>query len=147
MYPICFIIHLIPLVLRDLFICRKFGKNGAKYEHRRQVDVAEGYGPTWPRRLMPCGVSWPPCGPATSLIRERGSTRLHHHWFNVDLINGQDGAVLDPWAHCHPLERLQPTSKPPFCPNNRLTCHATAIWRATKALRSRGGGIQRQPTP
>jgi hypothetical protein len=42
-------------------------------------------------------------------------------------FKGQDGMALDPWVHRHRLGRLQPTLESTSCPNNRLTCHATAI--------------------
>jgi hypothetical protein len=87
------------------------------------------------------------CGHATSLIRGRGSTRLHHRWFNVGLINGQNWAALVPWAHHHTLEELQPTSKPTYCPNNRLTYHEIAIRDPIHAVGSKGGGSKGWPTP
>jgi hypothetical protein len=50
MCRICFIIHLVPLVLVELFVCRNFGQNGDKYTHSRQVDVVGGLGATWAHR-------------------------------------------------------------------------------------------------
>jgi len=53
MCRIYFIIHLVPLVHGNIFVCRNFGQNSDKYTHRRQVDVAEGLGATWAHRSTP----------------------------------------------------------------------------------------------
>ena len=48
----------------------------------------------------------PPCGPATSLIRGRASTRPLQRYPMSVCFKGQDGAALDPWIHHHTLEEL-----------------------------------------
>jgi hypothetical protein len=55
MCRICFIIHLVPLVHGNIFVCRNFDQNGDKYTHRRQVDMVGGFGATWAHRLAPQG--------------------------------------------------------------------------------------------
>jgi hypothetical protein len=95
-----------------------------------------GHGPTWPRWLAP------------PRHRSTPHVALPHHWSmggtpqvlsTLDptsvSFKGWDEGALDPWVHRHTLGGVQPTSKPPYCPNKRLTCQSNHLWGATKALR------------
>ena len=55
MCRICFIIHLVPPVHGNIFVCGNFGQNGDKYTHRRQVDVVGGLGDTRAHQPSPQG--------------------------------------------------------------------------------------------
>ena len=59
MCRILFIIHLVPLVLVELFICKKLiakmDQNSDKYGQRSQVDLAVGLGAHMPCQLAPQG--------------------------------------------------------------------------------------------
>jgi hypothetical protein len=106
MCRICFIIHLVPLVHGNIFVCRNFGQNGDKYTHRRQVDMVGGLRATWAHRLAPQGRHQPPSATlalATSPIPRSGSTSSPMHWFKLVCINGHDGVVMD----------LEPSNWPP----------------------------------
>jgi hypothetical protein len=147
MCRICFIIHLVPLVHGNIFVCRNFGQNGDKYTHRRQVDMVGGLRATWAHRLAPQGRHQPPSATlalATSPIPRSGSTSSPMHWFKLVCINGHDGVVLDPWVHCHGLRALQLTSKPLYLQNFDMCRLHNRLCEPTKALRSKGGEIKGQ---
>jgi hypothetical protein len=135
MCRICFIIHLVPLVHGNIFVCRNFGQNGHKYTHRRQVDVARGQGAYMPRRPVPHRF---PLVPHLPLPRHRSVGEVLQAFSNVDLksvcIDGHDGVVLDPWVHCHGLEALQSTLEPPYQPNLHTCCLHNRLWEPTMAL-------------
>jgi hypothetical protein len=149
MCRICFIIHLIPLVHGNIFLCKNFGQNGDKYTHRRQVDVVGSLGATWAHWPAPQGRrSAPPTlALATSLIRGSCCTSSPMLWFKSVCINGHDGVVLDPWVHYHGLGALQLTSKPLYLPNFDMCRLHNRLWEPTKALQSKGNEIKGRSAP
>jgi hypothetical protein len=151
MCRICFIIHLVPLVHGNIFVCRSLGQNGDKYTHWRQVDVVGGLGATWAHQLTPQGRR--PAPPSATLalaaspIRGSCSTSSPMRWFKSVCINGHDGVVLDPWVHYHGLGALQLTSKLISYPNLCTCCLHHRLWEPTKTLQSKGGKIKGRPAP
>jgi hypothetical protein len=111
--------------------------------HRRQVDMAGAMGPHGhvSRHHV---ASDPPC---MTLPRHLSVGEPLQGLSTLDpmpvCFKGRDGSALDPRVHRHSLEGLQPTS----CPNNRLTCHATAIGRLSSTVGCWGGARDSRSTP
>ena len=114
MCRICFIIHLVPLVHGNIFVCKNFGQNGDKYTHRRQVDVAGGLGATWAHRSAPQGhcpspqvPPWhwphhrsvgaaPQALPCVDLSRFASMVTMKRPWIHGPIVIGL-GASNQPW--------------------------------------------------
>jgi hypothetical protein len=123
MCRIWFIIHLVPLVHGNIFVCRNFGQNSDKYTHRRQVDMIGR-----PGAHMPCHLAPPWCRlvPLLPIPHHRSVGEVLQTFSSIDLksvcTDAHDGVVLDPWVHCHGLGALQPTLELPYWPNIRISC-------------------------
>jgi hypothetical protein len=64
MWTFMFKFHLVPLVLVELFVCKKMakiGQNGDKHGHMDQVDMTRGWGPKGRHRPAPPGATSRPC--------------------------------------------------------------------------------------
>ena len=135
MCRICFIIHLVPLVHGNIFVCRNFGQNDDKYTHRRLVDMVGGQGTHMPHRPVPHRRHLVPYLP---LPHHRSVGATPQALSSVDPMsvctNGHDGVVLGPWVHCHGLGALQPTLEPPYLPNFDMCRLHNRLWEPTKAL-------------
>ena len=118
MCRILFIIHLVPLVLVELFVCRKYGKFWPKWWQ------------TWTKEESGCGrATWPtgqhrPAPPRRRPTPPSANLALCHitdpwepvqnqlvHWFKSVPTKGHDGVAMDPWANCHRLG-ASPTDLP-----------------------------------
>jgi len=92
-------------------IIAKFVQIGDKYGLGSEVDVAGGPGAHMPRR--PARQVALPCH------RSMGAAPKAFPYVDLKSVctDGHVGEAMDPPAHHHRLGRLQPTYKPPSCPN------------------------------
>jgi hypothetical protein len=109
---ICFISHLVPLVLGSLFVCKNFCKKLCKpsaWEANGRgkgawAHMAASVDAMWSHPTLPCPYH------ITDPWEKPGGTprRPPTPLINVGLIQriGQGEALLDPWAHYHTLEGL-----------------------------------------
>ena len=123
-------------------------QNGEENGQGTQVDMAERLGAYMPFRSAPpwcCSVLHLP------IPRHRSMGEVLQAFSSIDLklvcTDGHDGVVLDPWVHCQGLGALQLTLELHHRPNLRTCCLHNRLWEPTKALRSRGGDIQRWSAP
>jgi hypothetical protein len=142
MCRICFIIHLVPLVHGNIFVCGNLGQNGDKYTHRRQVNVVGRLGAHMPRRPAP---PWHRLVPHFPIPCHSSVGEVHEAFSSIDLklvcTDGHYGVGLDPWVHYDGLRALQPTLQPSYRPNLRMCCLHNRLLEPTKALRPKGSEI------
>ena len=107
MCRILFKFHLVPLVLVELFVYRKYGKNRLKWWQTRTHEasghdrrpVAHLVAPPGPTRAPP----GPPSGPYHVINPWELLLSQSQASIQVDLINRQDLMPVDQWAYYHKL--------------------------------------------
>ena len=119
MCRICFIIHLVPPVHGNIFVCGNFGQNGDKYTHRRQVDVAGGLGGTWAHRPATQGHRSAHQVPPWHWPRHRSMGAAPQALPCVDLSQFASMVMMEwSWIHGSTIMDLDPSNRPP----NHFTC-------------------------
>jgi hypothetical protein len=142
--------HLVPLVLVELFVCRKYGKFWPKYDKygpRKQLDVAGPPRPTCQRRPVPPSIVRPHLVPtwhfAMSLIYGSPSKTNGMCWSK----SAQSMVTVKrPWIHgliIIDLELNQPTYRPSFT----TCCLHNCLGGATITLRCKDGASKGWPVP
>jgi hypothetical protein len=144
-----FIIHLVPLVLREIICMQEISQKWTNKVHRRQVDMTDGCGPTWWGRPTPPSVARWPHPLAMSLIRGRASTLPHQPWSMSVWCKGGGWAALDPWAHCHSLggRGAKPTSKLTSWPQQPTYLPCNHLWEPSSTVGWQGGARHCRSTP
>jgi hypothetical protein len=155
---IFFIFHLVPLVLGSLFVCRKFSQKCTKQVHRRQMDVARGLGPTWPRWPMLGGIAQQPLALPChwSLEKARWHPQEASHTIDRCRFDPKDEVKL-PWIHGPTVIHLEGTNQPSYhltCQSIRLTymqppsgAHPAPRWMEWWCKGRLADAPRRRPTP
>jgi hypothetical protein len=101
-----FQIHLVPLVLEELFVCRKYNKIWPKWWQIWSVQASGRDRPAWAHRQVPPGPTRAPLDPYLCHLnslpcqQSMGSPpQPIKNKYMDHLINGQYLEHMDPWVH------------------------------------------------
>jgi len=138
---------------RKIFVCINFGKNGGKHAHRRQVDVAGGHGPTWPRRSTPSGVARPPMWPYHITDPWEGLQKVSPPLINVGLIQGPRwsylgsmGPLSSTWRAPTDLQTVLLPKQPPYLPCNLHWGANPRRWKQRRCIQGPTDALGWPPT-
>jgi len=143
MCRILFKFHLVPLVLVELFVCRKYGKNRPKWWQTWTHEASGCDRRPGAHLAVPLG---PPSGPATSPIR--GSYSRANHKLPFKSVLSMD-KICSWWIHGPIVIDLGVSTNLPtdLHPNFTMCCPSNRHWEPTIAVGSRGGGMEGWSAP
>ena len=151
---ILLIIHLVPLVLIELFVYKKYGKNRLKW-WQTWTKEASGCGrATWAHRAAPPSPTWAPLGPTKCHLGT-----LPHQWSvgaTPEAMSSVDSSRFAPMdemeltqIHWPPSYtwRLQSTLELPYRPSFGMCWLHNRHWEPANTIGCKGGASKGRSTP